>query len=295
MAYRFVAAAVLFVASTASAAKISVVVEGAGDRTGELAAALRKQLTAGGDELVDAGATATLLDDGAAAQLREKLDVARLMVATVQRQGKDRFLVTVRAADASGLQRRFGDASSDTLVDVVLKAAADLPPLPSPAVAAPTVTTPAPAAAETPKTDEAPPPAQVEPAKSSPSPSTKYRKHEYGMLIGGIVAFFVPWIATIGLAAHYTGYNANAARLGYIPVAGPYLARRKINDKDLNDGYDAGLTVDGVVQTIAASVLIAGILYCAIGVPTREAPRASVRPLFGLGRSGAQLGAEVRW
>lgn len=298
MAYRALAT-LLLLASTASAAKVSLVVEGAGDRAAEVAAALRKQLTTGGHELVEPGVVQPALDDAAAARLREKLDVARLVVATVQRQGKDRFLVTVRAVDAAGVQRRFGEGGSDTLVDAVLKAAADLPPLPAPKpapVAAAPETPPAPATA-TARSEEAPPPALVEPPKSTGSsePARHRRKHEYGLLIGGIVAFVVPWIATVGLAAHYTDYNNNAARLGYIPVAGPLLARREINDKDLKDGYDVGLTVDGAVQIIAASVLVAGILYCAIGVPRGASERASVRPLFGVARSGAQLGAEVTW
>ncbi|MCU1278024.1 MAG: hypothetical protein JWM53_1570, partial [bacterium] len=115
--------------------------------------------------------------------------------------------------------------------------------------------------------------------------------------IGGIVAFLVPWLATVGFAAHYLDYNPNAARVGFAPIVGPFLGKQKINDKDLNDGYAVGLTVDGVIQILGTSVLVAGILYAAIGVPAR-ADRAAVlkwRPLFAAGPGGAQLGAQVSW
>lgn len=148
----------------------------------------------------------------------------------------------------------------------------------------------------------APPPAEVAPlpapshTPSSSAPANR-RKHEYGLLIGGLVAFFVPWLATVGFAAHYLDYNPNASRVGFAPIAGPFLARRKINDKDLSDGYDIGLTVDGAIQIVGASVLVAGILYAAIGVPERHqrAQRSTWRPLFAVGRGGAQLGAMVSW
>src|SRR5262245_22587120 len=63
MAYRIIAAAVFLFASTASAARVSVVVEGADDRADEIASALRSRLAAGGHELVDAAAPTAALDD----------------------------------------------------------------------------------------------------------------------------------------------------------------------------------------------------------------------------------------
>lgn len=306
MAFRWLAASLLLVASTASAAKVALVVEGAGDRTEELATALRRQLTAGGDEWVDAGAPTTPIDDAAAAALRARLVVERLVIATLQRQGKDRWLVTVRAFDANpsstapAIERRFGDATSETFVDGVGKVVAQLPPLASPKPAAPPAT-----AAATAKPDEAPPAATVEtppepapapPHESSTETAHKPRKREYGLLIGGIVAFVVPWMATVGLAAHYQDYNANAARLGYIPMVGPLLAKQRINDHDLGNGYDVGLSVDGAIQIVATAVLVAGILYAAIGVPNREhAHESRLRPLFGAGARNASLGLQVSW
>lgn len=303
-----VAAATLLLASTASAARVAVLVEGAGDRSPELATALRAHVVGPGDEAVDAAAPDALLDDASLARLRDKLGATRVVIATVQRQGKDHFLVTVRAADAGGIARRFGDASGATLVDVVVAKAADLPPLatpPPPAAAAPATTPPTDATASSDTTTgaapaadaEAAPPAPKPPASDSPTGSHR-RKHEYGLLIGGIVAFLVPWLATVGFAAHYLDYNPNAARLGFAPIVGPFLAKRKINDKDLGDGYDVGLTVDGAIQIVGTSVLIAGILYAAIGVPARGDRTAAAptwRPLLAAGPGGAQLGAQVSW
>jgi hypothetical protein len=81
-------------------------------------------------------------------------------------------------------------------------------------------------------------------------------------------------------------------------MVGPLLAKQHINDKDLKDGYDVGLTVDGAVQIVAAAVLVAGIVYAAIGTPVRgeraEAP-PRWRPLFAAGPSGGALGLEVTW
>jgi hypothetical protein len=310
MAYRLFGIAVLLFASTASAARIAVVVEGGDERAGEIGGALRAKLATGADQVVD-GPAGAALEDGALAPLRAKLDVARVVVATVQRQGKDRFLVVVRAADESGIARRYGEATGATLVDAVVSTAASLPALPAPptpAAAAPTATatasttaTTASAATATATAEEAPAPADVAPAPPPPStssssaPPSHRRKHEYGLLIGGIVAFLVPWLATVGFAAHYLDYNPNAARLGFIPVAGPFLGRQKINDKDLHDGYDVGLTVDGAIQIVGTSVLVAGILYAAIGVPARSERAGTWRPLFAAGPGGAQLGAQVSW
>jgi len=305
MGCRVVFAATLLFASTAWAARVAVVVEGAGERSAELATALRAKVVGPGDEAVDATADG-LLDDAALSKLRDKCGATRVVVATVQRQGKDRYMVTLRAADEGGIARRYGEATGSTLVDVVVAKAADLPPLaaPAPAVAAAPAAAPAPtadaAASAAPAAAEvaaAPTPAPAPPASTT---STKQRrKHEYGLLIGGVVAFLVPWLATVGFAAHYLDYNPNAARLGFAPIVGPLLAKRKINDKDLGDGYDVGLTVDGAIQIVGTSVLIAGILYAAIGVPAKASDRAAAqqrwRPLVAAGPGGAQLGAEVTW
>src|SRR5438874_12800745 len=92
MGYRVVALAMLCFASEAWAAKVAVVVEGGGERAGEIEKALRGRVVGTEDALVEAGAAV-----GDAAAWREKLGVDRLVVATVQRQGKDRYLVSVRA------------------------------------------------------------------------------------------------------------------------------------------------------------------------------------------------------
>ena len=311
MSYRVVALTLVLCASEAWAAKVAVVVEGGGERAGEIEKGLRGRVVGADDALVEAGAH---VDDVAA--WRDKLGVDRLVVATVQRQGKDRYLVTVRAVDASGVTRRFGEARGETLVEVAVRTAGELPPLPAPAPPANTATPATPgtpamgAAATTPATGaasqtpaattETPAAADAEPTPTKPpaseSPPSRRRKHEYGLLIGGVVAFVVPWLATVGFAAHYLDYNANASRVGFAPIAGPFLARRKISDKDLSDGYDVGLTVDGAIQIVGTSVLIAGILYAAIGVPAGKHDRAARwRPLFAGGPGGAQLGAQVTW
>jgi hypothetical protein len=299
-----VGAALLLWAPAATAARLAVVVDAPAARADEITTAVRTRVGAGGNELVDAGAGGAL-DDAALAALRGKLEVARVVAASVQQQGKDHYLITVRAADATGITRRFGEASGDGLGDAVAKVAAELPPLLTPTPAPPPTPTPAAATADAPATTEATTPAsgsaepQALPAPhaSGDASSPPKRKREYGLLVGGIVAFFVPWIATMGLAGNYLAYNANAARLGFVPMVGPLLAKQHINDKDLKDGYDVGLTVDGAVQIIAAGVLVAGILYAAIGMPAHgehaELPRW--HPLFAAGRSGGALGAEVTW
>jgi len=298
MSYRVVALTLVLCASEAWAAKVAVVVEGGGERAGEIEKGLRGRVVGADDALVEAGAH---VDDVAA--WRDKLGVDRLVVATVQRQGKDRYLVTVRAVDASGVTRRFGEARGETLVEVAVRTAGELPPLPAPAPPANTATPASPATGATPATGaaattpatgaasetpaattETPAAADAEPTPTKPpaseSPPSRRRKHEYGLLIGGVVAFVVPWLATVGFA----------------PIAGPFLARRKISDKDLSDGYDVGLTVDGAIQIVGTSVLIAGILYAAIGVPAGKHDRAARwRPLFAGGPGGAQLGAQVTW
>jgi hypothetical protein len=84
-------------------------------------------------------------------------------------------------------------------------------------------------------------------------------------LVGGAVAFLVPYLATVGLAAHYQSYNANAARAGYVPVGGPFMAMNELSDHDLNSGWNVGLKAIGAVQIVAVNVLAAGIIYCAVG------------------------------
>jgi hypothetical protein len=91
-------------------------------------------------------------------------------------------------------------------------------------------------------------------------------------------------------------YNPNAARLGFAPVLGPFLARTHINDKDLRDGYDVGLNVDGAIQILAFSVLVAGVLYAAIGIPEKpKKTQASFTPRIGVGLHNASVGAAVNW
>jgi hypothetical protein len=301
-----VGAALLLWAPAATAARLAVVVDAPAARSDDITTAVRTRVGAGGNELVDARAGGAL-DDAALAALRGKLDVARVVAASVQQQGKDHYLITVRAADAAGITRRFGEASGDGLADAVAKVAAELPPLatptpaptptPTPTPAAATADAPATAEATTPASGSAEPQALPAPHASGDASSPPKRKREYGLLVGGIVAFFVPWIATMGLAGNYLSYNPNAARLGFVPMVGPLLAKQHINDKDLKNGYDVGLTVDGAVQIIAAGVLVAGILYAAIGMPARgehaELPRW--RPLFAAGPGGGALGAEVTW
>jgi hypothetical protein len=335
MAYRLIALSLLC-ASTASAAKLSAVVEGGTSKArADLAAALRNNLGTGGNEFVDPGTVAPPFDDAGLANLRRQLEVARLICVTIRRpKPKGRYDVTVRAVDDNGVTTRAGTSSRAKLVTTTLALVGELPPVPAaapvevapppppppPAKPAPPVVvvppppppTPAPPPPP-PKVVVTPPPAPPEPAPpaaevtpppaptplSSSTPPPKKRKHEYGLLIGGLVAFLVPWLATVGLAAHYLDYNPNAARLGFYPVAGPLLARQKISDKDLKDGYDVGLAVDGAIQIVGTTVLVAGILYAAIGVPAHPREHAAdsvrVRPLFAAGASGAQLGAEVTW
>jgi len=162
------------------------------------------------------------------------------------------------------------------------------PPPPSPA---PLEASPPPQIAVAP-----PPPAPPPPPPEAPVMYKK--KHPVGLLVGGLVAFLLPYIATVAVAATFEDYNKNAARLGYIPVAGPLLARQHINDKDLRDGYDGGLIADGVVQIITANILVAGIIYCAVGEKQMvlDKKKASTwRPLVNAGPSGANMGMEVRW
>jgi hypothetical protein len=333
MAYRLIALSLLC-ASTASAAKLSAVVEGGSLKArAEIASALRNNLGTGGNEYVVPGTVAPPFDDAGLANLRRQLEVARLICVTIRRPTKkSRYDVTVRAVDDSGVTTRAGTSSRAKLVSTTLALIGELPPMPAPAVEVapppppppptpppkptppvvvvpPPPPTPAPSpkppVVVTPPAEPAPPAAEVTPAPaptplSSSTPPPKKRKHEYGLLIGGLVAFLVPWLATVGLAANYLDYNPNAARLGFIPVAGPLLARQKISDKDLKDGYDVGLAVDGAIQIVGATVLVAGILYAAIGVPARPREHAAaepvrVRPLFAAGASSAQLGAEVTW
>lgn len=298
-----VGAAALLAASGASAARLAVLVDAPADRAPGLTSALRTRLAGAGNELVDAGAGGAALDDAALSALRGKLGVARVVAATVQQQGKDRYLVTVRAVDAGAVARRYGEATGDSLADVVVEVAGALPPpvaaapASAPSTATPAGETAAAGDAGAPVSDGVEPAPIATPHASSGDASPRRRKHEYGLLIGGIVAFCVPWIATMGLAGNYLSYNPNAARLGFIPMVGPLLAKQKINDKDLKDGYDVGLTVDGAVQIVAASVLVAGILYAAIGVPAHgdraELPRW--HPLVAVGPGGGSLGAEVTW
>ena len=304
-----VGAAALLAASGASAARLAVLVDAPADRAPALASALRTRLANAGNELVDADAGGAALDDAALGALRGKLDVARIVAVTVQQQGKDRYLITVRAVDAGAVARRFGEAGGDSLADVVVAVAGELPPLPPPPVpvaaapasapstAHPAGDTAAAADANAPASDGVEPAPIATPHAASGDAPPRRRKHEYGLLVGGIVAFCVPWIATMGLAGNYLSYNPNAARLGFIPMVGPLLAKQKINDKDLKDGYDVGLTVDGAVQIVAAGVLVAGILYAAIGVPA-HGERAGLprwHPLVAVGPGGGSLGAEVTW
>ena len=305
MTYRLILVAGLVSGITSAHAetkRIALVVEGGGDRQAELELAVAKSLLKGfllvEDEVLKKSLPtgAAALDDDAIAKLRKDLGAVRVVVVNVKRQGADRFSLTVRGADDNGIPWRFGDATTATLVEVAVKLVEDLPPVAEP---------PPPAKLEPPPAAAAPAVEKAEPAISPETYHTLYRrKHPYGLLIGGAVAFLLPYFATVGLAANYQGYNPNAANVGYAPIAGPFLARQRMNDKDLKDGYDAGLIVDGVVQVVAFNLLLAGIVYCAVGEKTAHEVRRfaadrpsnlSWTPLLSAGSQGAQVGARVQW
>jgi hypothetical protein len=267
---------------------VALVVEGANEERVQLAHALGKALD------IKSQTSDVQVDDTRAQGLRVQLGADRVLVVTLSRQGKNRWHVKVRAVDDTGIQHRFGDALHISLTEDVLKVIEQFPNLSGPP--------PPPKPAEPP-----PAPAVVEEKPKPPEPEEKpplekektrvYKKrHPSAMLVAGLVSFAVPYLSTVGLAAHYQSYNANAARAGYIPMVGPFLARNALSDKDLNDGFDPGLIAMGVVQVLAANVLVAGIIWCAVG-EKHEVKRehARVVPLFGADGRSASLGARVTW
>ncbi|HUS67079.1 MAG TPA: hypothetical protein VMZ28_21225 [Kofleriaceae bacterium] len=300
--------------------RVAVLVEGAASHHLEVEQAVTKALAAQATVIDAARLTPHLppaghvLHDEAASALRRIVDATRLVVVHLHKQGKDVYLITVRGVDESGISRRFGHSPVHGIAEQAVRVVGELPPLPEPPKPPPPPPPPDPppvAAAPVPEPKpekvEPPPPAPVkEPvvAEAAPAPSpalhypSKRRRHPYALLVGGAVAFFLPYFATIGLAAHYEGYNPNAGRAGYAPLAGPFLARQKLNDKDLRDGADAGLLAGGVVQVVAFSVLVAGILYCAIGEkipPKRVRDAQRWTPLVSLGSQEARVGAVLSW
>jgi hypothetical protein len=295
MAYRWLGSLLLLlwcgpVRADAAAPKVALVVDGGGEHRDELKAALAKALAA------EPATTAQRPSETAALQtLRASLDAARVVVVLIEQQGRDRYTVAIHSADESGVAHRYGDASGDGLVKKALELAAALPPLPAPPPPAPTPA-PTPVATESANDSEKPPiTGAVEPPKQHPTETIYKRHHPWAMLVGGAVSFFLPYFVTVGFAANYASYNANAARVGYIPVAGPFLARQRINDKDLKDGYDPGLLADGIVQTLTFNLLIAGIIYCAVGEKRAETRYGRIQPMFSLSAQEARMGALVTW
>jgi hypothetical protein len=275
MAYRLLCGllAVLWAApSRAAPHRIALIVDGGGDRHDELCAALSKALDA---QLATTAARPT--DETGLQALRTSLEAARLVIVRAEARGSDRFTLTVDAIDAAGVSHRSGDGTADGLIAAAQELVAELPRNLSP---------------------EPPPTGAVaEPKAPAPPIQQVYRRrHPYGLLIAGAVTFLLPYFTTVGFAVNYESYNANAARVGYIPLAGPFLARQRMNDKDLKDGYDPGLLVDGIVQTLTFNLLIAGIIYCAVGEKRVEYERrAHVEPLLGVGHGEARVGAVVSW
>ena len=271
--------------------KVALVVDGGGEHRDELKSALAKALGA------EPATTAQRPSDTAGLQgLRATLDVARVVVVLIEQQGHDRYPVAIHSADEAGVAHRFGDASGDGLVKKALELATALPPLPPPR---PIANANVNANANESANDNEKPPitGAVETPKqtSHPTETIYKRRHPWAMLVGGVVSFFVPYFVTVGFAASYASYNANAARVGYIPVAGPFLARQRINDTALKDGSDPGLLVDGIVQTLTFNLLIAGIIYCAVGEKRAETRYGRIQPMFSLSAQEARMGALVTW
>jgi hypothetical protein len=292
MAYRVVAVVLLLGVTARAEPKqapvVALVIEGANEERVQLAQALGKALD------VKSQTSDVQVDDTRAQGLRVQLGADRVVVVTLSRQGKSRWHVKVRAVDDSGVTHRFGDALGISLTEDVLKVIEQLPalPQPPPPAKAPEPPPPAPAAKEEPPPEKDEKPAPV----AADKPRVYKKRHPYAMLVAGLVAFAVPYFATVGLAAHYQPYNANAARGGYVPLVGPFLGRNALSDKDLNDGFDPGLIAMGVVQILTFNVLVAGIIWCAVGEKHEvKKEHARVLPLFGVDGRSASLGARVTW
>ena len=135
----------------------------------------------------------------------------------------------------------------------------------------------------------------TEPAAPAKPHSRERRKHPYGLLLGGVISFLLPYLTIVGVGAHYADYNPNASRVGYIPLAGPFLARGRMSDKDLNDGFSGGLIADGVLQAATAALIVAGAIWCGVGERRHTPERASLRPLLGISAHQASLGLSVRF
>jgi hypothetical protein len=278
--------------------KVGLLIDGGGEHrerlTQQIIAKLKSPLDA---EVVPPTIAPT--DEPAQMALRTSLGVARLVIVKIELQGKDRygkdkFTVALHAVDEKEVHHRFTDAGPNTLVPAVVELFAKLPPMPAPPAPPPP---PEPAKVEV-KKEEPPPPPVVAPEPQQPISDHFYRrKHPYSVLVAGAVFFLAPYLATVGVAANYQPYNKNAAMVGYAPLAGPFLAIKRINEKDLNDGYRIGLTVDGVVQVLAFNLLVAGAIYCGIGEKRKEMHihGTAVHPLVSFGPEGAKVGALLKW
>ena len=304
MAYRSLSLlGALVVAGPAVAApaapKVALIVDGGGDHHDELQSALSKSLGAE----VATPATAPS-DDAGLKALRLELKATRVVILRVVEQGRGSFTLEARAADSDGVAHRFSDASAGDLLARSQALIAQLPPIPVEEAKPPPVaeTKPPVEEAKPPEAAAPPPAAAVEPTATPPRKQHPrwVKRHPYDLLIAGAVTFLLPYFTTVGFAVAYQGYNPNAGSAGYIPLAGPFLARQRINDKDLRDGYDPGLLVDGIVQVLTFNVLIAGIIYCAVGEKRLDyrdgrGDRVQVQPLLGAGRGRASVGAMVTW
>jgi hypothetical protein len=276
--------------------KVGLLIDGGGTRRDELAQQIIAKLKQPLDAEVVPQQNAPS-DEALQKALRASLGVQRLVIIKIEPQGKDKFAVAIHAVDETGIAHRYTDAGPNTLVPAAVELFAKLPPM---IVAEPP---PEPVKEEKPplvedKPTPAPPPATVD--NEGVRPHGLYRRrHPYSVLLAGAIVFLLPYFATVGVAANYDSYNHNAASVGYIPLAGPFLAIKRINDKDLNDGYRIGLTVDGVVQVLTFNILIAGAIYMAVGEKRKEYGRkdniSSLQPLFSFGPEGARVGASMRW
>jgi hypothetical protein len=317
-------------AALAEPPRVAVVVQGPKRFVGDVELALRSALSSQAT-LIEKGEVSENmpkskgpLKDVNAQRLRRVLNAARVVVVTLKKR-KSEYQVLVKAVEPSGITQKKGYSDSDSLGERAVSLMNELPPLPQPPAPPPPPPPPEPAPSPAPETKvvtitqvqepppppapspEPPPPPPVAvappppppPPPPAPEPPPRYKRHHpVGLLVGGLVAFLLPYIATVAVAATFDDYNHNAAWRGYIPAAGPLLARQHINDKDLKDGYDGGLIADGVVQIITANILVAGIIYCAVGEKELviDKKKASTwRPLVNVTQQSGSLGAEVRW
>jgi len=285
-------------AADAPRQKVGLLIDGGGEHREQLTQQIIAKLKSPLDAEVVPPTTAPADEPGQKA-LRASLGVARLVIVKIEQQGKDRFgkdkfTVAIHAVDENGVHHRYTDAGPNTLVPAAVELFAKLPPMPAPPAPPP----PEPAKAPEPKKAEPPPVAAPAPQAQPPLVDHFYRrKHPYSVLLGGAIPFLVMYFVTVGLAANYQPYNHNAAMVGYIPLAGPFLAVKRINDKDLGDGYRPGLLTDGAVQVLTFNLLLAGVIYCAVGEKRKEVHihGKAIQPLISVGPEGARLGASLKW